>query len=104
MAAYNLSQSAINFLSSYSPANEHFTTENEIKSILTALKTDIMAGLRPTRNSVVDFYSDKMDKEIKYDENGEYAGRTNDYWKYNNAMMSVCAALDYQMGLNARLK
>ena len=85
------------FLLGYKPADEHFTSNEEIELVTNRL------GLRDLnesetnslRNRVVSIYRNAMDKEIKYDENGDFAGRTEKYWDYSTAMQSVTAVIDY---------
>ena len=85
------------FLLGYKPANEHFTSYAEIDLISDKLNlaNKNEDELNSMRNTVVSIYRDAMDKEINYDENGEFAGRTEKYWDYSTAMQSVTAAIDY---------
>lgn len=87
----------IEFLNNYQPADEHMTSMDEIEMIRKTFNLDDhdRNELMIIRNSVVKFYVELMDKEIMYDSFGEYAGRSDKYWKYNTAMMSVTAAIDY---------
>lgn len=87
----------IEFLNNYQPKNEHMTSMDEIEMIGNVFNLDTRDRNERMiiRNSVVKFYVELMDKEIMYDSFGEYAGRTDKYWKYNTAMMSVTAAIDY---------
>lgn len=74
-----------NFLTSYRPAEKHFTSKKEIKQILEVLKPD-----NETRNEVVDFYDKLLDNA--------YIGntRTEEYYDIMEAMMSVTAVLDFK--------
>lgn len=87
----------IEFLNNYQPEDEHMTSMDEIEMISNVFNLDARDRNERMiiRNSVVKFYVELMDKEIMYDSFGEYAGRTDKYWKYNTAMMSVTAAIDY---------
>lgn len=87
---------ANDFLMNYTPKNRHFTSADEIALITETLGLKALdnAGLIETRNEVVMAYHNAMEAEIKYDENGEYAGRSEAYWKYSTAMMSVTAVID----------
>lgn len=85
------------FLINYCPEDPHTTSFDEINMIG---KFFNLININPEdrkkiRNNVVRFYDHLMDNEIIYGENGKYNGRTNQYWKYNTAMMSVTAAIDY---------
>lgn len=85
------------FLMNYQPADKHFTSNDEINMIgrffnLININSE---DRKEIRNNVVMFYDHLMDNEIMYDENGKYNGRTDQYWKYSTAMMSVTAAIDY---------
>ncbi len=84
------------FLLSYTPAESGFTSADEIKLVSGKLGLEKMNNdeLREMRNKAVSIYSNAMDKEIKYDENGDYAGRTDKYWDYSEGMMSVTAVID----------
>lgn len=86
-----------NFLMNYTPANSHFTSREEIDTIINnmALNTYSYEQLRLVRNAVVEFYTNLMDKEIMYDENGEYAGRTEKYYQYLCSMGSVTSTIDH---------
>ena len=85
------------FLVNYQPADEHFTSNDEINMIgnFFNLININREDRQEIRNNVVKFYDHLMDNEIMYDKNGKYNGRTDQYWKYSNAMMSVTAAIDY---------
>lgn len=74
-----------NFLTSYRPAEKHFTSKNEIKQILEVLKPN-----NETRNDIVDFYDQLLDNA--------YIGntRTEEYYDIMEAMMSVTAVLDFK--------
>lgn len=85
------------FLMNYQPTDEHFTSNDEINMIGRFFN---LININPEdrkeiRNNVVKFYDHLMDNEIMYDENGKYNGRTDQYWKYSTAMMSVTTAIDY---------
>lgn len=85
------------FLMNYQPADAHFTSYDEINMIgnFFNLININHEDRQAIRNNVVEFYIHLMDNEIMYDENGKYNGRTDQYWKYSTAMMSVTAAIDY---------
>ena len=85
------------FLLSYTPKEEGFTSNEEIELVAQKLGLNDMNEdeLRSMRNRAVSIYNNAMEKEIKYDENGEYAGRTDKYWEYSEGMMSVTAIIDY---------
>ena len=86
-----------NFLKNYSPDNAHFTSREEMNTIIENLMLNMYSydQLRTVRNTVVEFYTNLMDKEIMYDENGEYAGRTDKYFQYLCSMGSVTSTIDY---------
>lgn len=84
-----------NFLLGYTPADEHFTSKAEMDFITRALDLEHAESLRELRNEVVMLYHDEMESEIKFDNNGGFAGRTERYWKLSNAMMSVTAVIDH---------
>lgn len=93
------SKDVINFLMNYQPVDPHFTSKEEIVHIgyvLNLIDKDA-ATCQDIRNNVVMFYSNLMDNEIMYDENGKYNGRTEQFWNYQTAMMSITAAIDYFM-------
>lgn len=85
------------FLLSYTPQNKGFTSNAEIDLVSKKLNLSGMdeSALQEMRNRAVKIYSDAMEKEIKYDSNGEFAGRTEKYWEYSEAMQSVTAIIDY---------
>ena len=86
-----------NFLKTYSPANAHYTSRDEMNTIIENLMLNMYSReqLRLVRNTVVEFYTNLMDKEIMYDENGEYAGRTDKYFQYLCSMGSVTSTIDH---------
>ncbi len=86
-----------NFLNSYKPVNQMFTSEDEIDLIsetlnLCELSFDERCKIR---NEVVRYYTELMENEIIYDENGEYKGRTDKYWDLITSMQSVTTVIDY---------
>lgn len=93
------SSSLKSFLLSYKPEDDMFTSKAEMDLIADKLKFSSLSAeqLRETRNKVVEIYSDAMEKEIQYDEDGKYAGRTEKYWDYNEGMMSVTAVIDNEL-------
>lgn len=97
MTDYRKHPEIAKFLMNYQPADNHFTSNDEIIMIgrffnLININSE---DRKEIRNNVVKFYDHLMDNEIMYDENGKYNGRTDQYWKYSTAMMSVTAAIDY---------
>lgn len=94
---YIFSKEIADFLMSYQPADEHITSHPEIYKIGRIFNLiNISDEMRQEiRNNVVKFYNRLMDNEIIYDENGKYNGRTDQWWKYSTAMMSVTTAIDY---------
>ena len=86
-----------NFMMNYSPENQHFTSCSEVAKIIDvfALHNADYNEIRNIRNGVVKFYYDICKAEIIYDDNGEYVTHTDNYWKYNTAMMSITAAIDH---------
>ena len=91
-----LSQDERIFLKGYMPADEHFTSKSEVELItnLFNLKDKNANEIIILRNAVVKYYSLLMDDEIIYNDKGEYKGRTELYWMYSTAMMSVVAVID----------
>lgn len=95
--AGTVNTSSINaFLKSYKPEEEGFTTAREMMRIRDGLNLDNLNinGLRKMRDRVVRFYSNLLDKETRYNADGTYAGRTERFYGYNEAMMSVTAVID----------
>lgn len=90
-------KSVSDFLIKYQPKDNHFTSKDEMKMICSFFCLDNMSTdeIRNLRNNIVEFYSKLMDNEIIYDDNGEYDGRTAQFWKYLYAMESVICAIDY---------
>ena len=86
-----------NFLTNYTPVNPHFTSREEMNTIIENLMLNMYSReqLRLVRNTVVEFYTNLMDKEIMYDEKGEYAGRTEKYYQYLCSMGSVTSTIDH---------
>ena len=84
------------FLLSYTPKDDYFTSNEEIALITDKLKLSGMTAdqLTDMRNQVVIIYRDAMDKEIKYDKDGNFSGRTEKYWEYSNGLNSVTAVID----------
>lgn len=76
-----------------------FTSQAEMDLIADKLKFSSLSveQLRETRNEVVRIYKNAMDKEILYDNNGDYAGRSEKYFDYNQGMMSVTAVIDNEL-------
>lgn len=91
------SQEITDFLMNYQPVDEHVTSHEEVYKIgrIFNLINIPHEKRQEIRNNVVKFYNHLMNNEIMYDENGRYNGRTDQYWKYSTAMMSVTAAIDY---------
>ena len=73
------------FLNTYKPADEFFTSFEEMHTIRVKLGLT-RDNLKEKRNEVVKFYSDKMNRQR---ENGE------DYWATMTAMQSVTAVIDH---------
>ena len=84
------------FLLSYTPAESGFTSNAEIELVTKNLGLDNLNNeqLQEMRNKVVRIYSNAQEKEINYDENGNFAGRTEKYWDYSEGMMSDTAVID----------
>lgn len=93
------SSSLKGFLLSYKPEDDMFTSQAEMDLIADKLKFSSLSveQLRETRNEVVRIYENAMDKEILYDNNGDYAGRSEKYFDYNQGMMSVTAVIDNEL-------
>lgn len=87
------------FLKGYRPKDDHFTTNEEIELVARklSLEDQDVETLRNTRNRVVRYYSSLMDREIQYNPDGSFAGRSDKYWDYNYGMMSVTAIIDRYM-------
>lgn len=80
------------FLKNYHPADEMFTSFDEIKEIENKLElgNSNVDHVRAKRNAVVVFYHQLRDEEFA--SNGR---RYSDaMWNYNTALMSVTAAID----------
>ena len=95
---FDLSEAQNEFLSSYSPKDEHFTSSLEMKQIISKLGLDEghdVEELRSIRNSVVRLYSNLEKKELTVTPNGPI--RTEKYWSLNSSMMSVTAVIDHYM-------
>lgn len=73
------------FLNTYKPANERFTSFEEMALIEEKLNLKSV-DLFETRNKVVQFYSDKMQFEREHG---------LDYWDTMTAMQSVTAVIDH---------
>lgn len=85
------------FLNSYKPANDMFTSEDEadlISETLNLCELSFEERCR-TRNEVVRYYTELMENEIIYNEIGEYKGRTDKYWDLIQSMQSVTTVIDY---------
>lgn len=90
-------ESFYEFLKNYKPENEMFTSEDEIDLISETLnlpELDFEERCR-TRNEVVRYYTELMDAEVIYDENNQYKGRTDKFWKLLNSMQSITTVIDY---------
>lgn len=85
------------FLNSYKPANDMFTSEDEADLISETLNLCELSFEErcKTRNDVVRYYTELMENEIIYDETGEYKGRTDKYWDLIQSMQSVTTVIDY---------
>lgn len=79
--------SMVSFLESYMPVDKHFTSNEEVVKVKEALQLDSLKGLtdelRAVRNSVVKFYSDKMED-----------CDSDTRWNLSISMMSVTAVID----------
>ena len=91
------SETIYDFLKNYKPASRMFTSEDEIDLISeTLLLPELSFEERTlTRNEVVRYYTELMDVEVIYDENGEYKGRTDKFWDLLNSMNSVTTVIDF---------
>ena len=88
MHYYNLSDEQTNFLNEYRPKDMGFTSSKEmekIKSILGIETTVKESELQPLRNSVVKFYSAKMES-VEND--------VKQVMSYMDSMQSVTAVID----------
>ena len=96
METFNLSDNYKNFLKGYTPENDMFTSVEEIELVKKELELDNYPSNRivEVRNSVVKYYSELMDNEIIRDDEGNYKGRSEDFWKYMKGMQSVTAVID----------
>lgn len=96
METFNLSDNYKNFLKGYTPKDDMFTSVEEIELVKKELELDNYPSNRivEVRNSVVKYYSELMDNEIIRDDEGNYKGRSEDFWKYMNGMQSVTAVID----------
>ena len=81
----------IEFLTSYCPKDDFFTSSEEIEIIRNNLELlgKTIDELRPIRNSVVKFYTKLKDNELNI--KGKH---TDKFWKFHTAMMSVTAVID----------
>ena len=81
------------FLANYRPADEHFTSSEEIEQVAKALNLKEMANeqLHDTRDAVVKLYDEKLDAEFV---DGK---RTENFWGVMSAMQSVVAVIDSVM-------
>lgn len=84
----------IDFLTNYCPKDDFFTSNNEIELICDNLEFlgKTIDEFRAIRNSVVKFYTELKDNELNIEKK-----RTDKYWKFHNAMMSVTAVIDNYM-------
>lgn len=85
------------FLKSYKPANNMFTSEDEADLISETLNLCELSfeDRCLTRNEVVRYYTELMDAEVIYDENNQYKGRTNKFWDLMQSMQSITTVIDY---------
>ena len=88
----------IEFLTSYCPKDDFFTSSEEIEIIRNNLEIlgKTIDELRTIRNSVVKFYTKLKDNELNIE--GKH---TDKFWKFHTAMMSVTAVIDnyiYKLG------
>ena len=91
------SETICNFLKNYKPASQMFTSEDEadlISETLNLCELSFEDRCR-TRNEIVRYYTELMDAEVIYDENGEYKGRTNKFWDLMQSMQSITTVIDY---------
>lgn len=87
---FTFSNEQIEFLNSYRPKDDMFTSNEECELVIEKLGLSNLSlrGLRECRNTVVKFYSDKW--------------HTNRLEDYMTPMMSVTAVIDhYSMGYTA---
>lgn len=87
---FTFSNEQIEFLSSYRPKDDMFTTNEECELVIEKLGLSNLSlrGLRECRNAVVQFYSNEW--------------RTNRLEDYMTPMMSVTAVIDhYSKGYTA---
>ena len=85
------------FLLGYTPRQTGFTSNEEIELVTRRLGLDRMSDeeLRATRDRVVEIYSRAQNRETRYDQDGNFAGRSEKFWDYNEGLMSVTAIIDY---------
>lgn len=78
------------FLKGYMPEDKYFTSFDEIETIekTLELKGKTFDEVQAIRNTVVLYYDYLMENEC------ETNGRTDAWWNFNTAMMSVTAAID----------
>ena len=84
------------FLKDYSPKIKFYTSVEEIERIETTLgiKDKTIDELEELRNIVVSYYTELLDNEIIYNENGEFSIRTKKYFVYLESLKSVTAVID----------
>lgn len=81
----------IEFLTGYCPEDDFFTSNKEIEIVANNLELSEKTTdeLRAIRNSVVKFYTELEDNEFNIE-----GKRTDKFWKFHTAMMSVTAVID----------
>ena len=84
------------FLKDYSQKIKFYTSTEEIEHIETNLgiKDKTIDELEELRNIVVSYYTELLDTEIIYNENGEFPRRTKKYFVYLESLKSVTAVID----------
>lgn len=95
-----LTESQLIFLVDYTPANRHFTSNEEVDKVAEVLNLKSFTDtedMRAVRNSVVRFYSKIQKNEMVIDENGDISNLTSKFDDYQQAMMSVTAVIDHFM-------
>ena len=85
------------FLANYYPSNKHYTSEFDIKRIVNNLGIEDASKdeLKELRNTVVKYYNEILDTEIYFDENNNYIGRSEKYYKYLESLQSVTTVIDH---------
>ena len=97
----NLTQQEKDFLAGYYPQDQHWTSEQEIKSIAENLNLASVndEDARNMRKMVQEYYHELQDNEIMFDVDGTYMCRTEKYFQLFTSMLSVMAVIDSRIYL-----